>query len=119
MSDGPAQCPVSRDKQQWLEHSMYWMGRQFGAEVCYRDPTLPTADFISAASYPASPEGIEAIVARLCELMLIERERVRLELSDGSAEAGKKDRHTVGHFRVVDGKPMIAALSWAGRTASG
>ena len=108
MSDAPAGCPVGRESQKWLERSMYWMGRQFGTEVCYRDPVLPVADFLSAANYSSSLDGIEVLVTCLCELMLIERDRVRLELFDGSADAEKKVKRTVGHFRVVGGKAVVA-----------
>jgi hypothetical protein len=108
MPDGPAGCPVDRASQKWLERSMYWMGNQFGAEVCYRDPVLPTEGFLSSAGYSASPEGIEAVVSHLCELMLIERDRIRLELFDGSVDAGMKDTRAVGHFRVVDGRVVVA-----------
>jgi hypothetical protein len=104
--DRPIGCPVDRESRKWLERAVYWMGSQFGTEVCYRDPVLPVAGFLSAASYCASPEGIEALVTRLCELMLIERDRVRLELFDGSED--KRDRRAVGHFRVSGGKAVIA-----------
>ena len=62
--DGPIGCPVDRESRKWLERAVYWMGSQFGTEVCYRDPVLPVAGFLSAASYCASPEGIEALVTR-------------------------------------------------------
>ncbi len=106
MSDRPAGCPVGRESRKWLEHSMCWIGRQFGTEVCYRDPVLPVADFLSSSGYSASPDGIEALITHLCELMLIERKRVMVELFDGSED--KKDKRAVGHFRVVGGKAVIA-----------
>jgi hypothetical protein len=105
-------CPVAWKEQFWIETSMYWMGREFGTDVFYRAPVLPTADFLSAADYSASADGIEALVSYLCQLMVVKRKRVTLRLVDGSAEADHNARHggkrIVGHFQQVEhGRPVI------------
>jgi hypothetical protein len=105
-------CPVGGKKQFWIESSLYWMGREFGTDVFYRAPVLPTADLLSAADYSASADGIEALFSHLCQLMMVKRKRVKLRLADGSAEADRNARHggkrIVGHFQQVEhGRPVI------------
>jgi hypothetical protein len=55
-----------------MESSIRWFLGQFGPSVIYRDPVLPTAAFLSRTGYSASAGEIEELVARLCELMLVD-----------------------------------------------
>jgi hypothetical protein len=105
-------CPVDPKTQEWTESSIRWFMGQFGTSVLYRDPVLPTADFLSGAGYSASAGEIEELVAHLCELMLVEQGSFTLELYDGSAEKEKitasGKSHAVGHFRMTDGRLVIS-----------
>jgi hypothetical protein len=111
LGSAPTGCPVNWKKQFWFESSMYWIGQEFGTDVFYRAPALPTAGFFSAANYAASADGIESLVSYLCQLMVVDRDRVVLQLFDGSAEAKRNARQggkrTVGHYRAKDGRALI------------
>jgi hypothetical protein len=105
-------CPVPLLKQSWIESSLYWMGRQFGTEVFYRAPALPSDGFISATGYSASADQVEALFSHLCQLMMVSRKRVTLRLVDGSAQAAENARRggkrTVGHFQLNEhGRPVV------------
>lgn len=105
-------CPVDQGKELWFKASLYTFGRQFGTEVFYRDPILPTAGFLSDVGDSMSPGQVEELIAHLCGLMMVDPGLVKVELFDGSAEkkeaaiSGRK--RTVGHFRVKDGQAIIA-----------
>lgn len=105
-------CPVDARTQEWMESSVRWFLGQFGTDVIYRDPVLPTADFLPGPGYAASVAEIEDIVGRLGELMQVAPENFALELFDGAGEeevvtaSGKS--HAVGHFRVADGRMVIS-----------
>ena len=105
-------CPVGAKTQEWTESSIRWFLGQFGTSVIYRDPVLPTAGFLSSAGYSASAGEIEELIARLCELMLVDPGSFTLELFDGKAgkdvvtASGKS--HAVGHFRMTGGRLVIS-----------
>jgi len=108
----PPDCPVDPARQRWLESSFRWFVDEFGAEILHHDAVLPTAQFLTDAGYAGSADQIETLVARVSELMQVDRSLIRLELFDGSAEqkeAAKTGRsRAVGHFRVEDGRAIIA-----------
>ncbi len=92
---------------------MLWFGEQFGSGPLRPDPVLPSARFLNASQYSASPAQINAITGVLCDLMQVDRTGIRLEIFDGSeakALAGKKSGRSreVGHFRVEGGQAIIA-----------
>ena len=95
-----------------MESSIRWFFGQFGTSLIYRDPVLPTAGFLSSTGYSASVGEIEELVARLCELILVDPGSFALELFDGKAEkevvtaSGKS--HAVGHFRMAGGRLVIS-----------
>ena len=95
-----------------MESSLRWFLGQFGTSVIYRDPVLPTADFLSRTGYTASAGEVEELVARLCELMLVDQGSFALELYDGAAEkeeiAPSGKRRTVGHFSMASGRLVIS-----------
>jgi hypothetical protein len=107
-----AECPVEPDTQRWLESSLRWFADEFGATVLRRDPVLPSAPFLSATGYTAAADQIEAVIGRLCELMIVDQRLITLELFDGSDEekqAALTGRaRAVGHFRIEDGRAVIA-----------
>jgi len=65
MPSTTSDCPVDVKAQEWMESSIRWFIGQFGTSVIYRDPVLPTADFLSSTGYSASAGEIEELVARL------------------------------------------------------
>lgn len=105
-------CPVGQPEEIWFRSSLYWFGRQFGTDVFYRDPILPTAGFLSDVNDSMSPDQVEELIAHLCGLMMVDPGLVKVELFDGSAERKEAARsgrkRTVGHFRVKDGQAIIA-----------
>jgi hypothetical protein len=107
-----SECPVEPHAQRWLESSWRWFVDEFGATVLRRDPVLPSAPFLSEKGYSAPAEQVEALIGRLCELMLVDRRLITLELFDGSDEkkqAALTGRtRAVGHFRVEDGRAVIS-----------
>lgn len=104
-------CPVGARTREWTESSIRWFLGQFGP-VVYRDPVLPTADFLSGEGYSASEGEIEELVGRLGELMQVTPGSFTLELFDEADErktaAASGRRRAVGHFRVVDGRMVIS-----------
>lgn len=104
-------CPIDRQEEIWFKSSLYWFGRQFGTEVFYRDPILPTAEFLSNVNDSMSSGQVEELIRHLCGLMMVDPGLVEVELFDGSAEkkkAAKSGRkRTVGHFRMKDGRAVI------------
>lgn len=105
-------CPVDRQKETWFKVWLYTFGREFGTEVIYRDPILPTAEFLADVNDSLSPGQVEELITHLCGLMMVDPGLVKMELFDGSAEkeeAAKYGRErTVGHFRMKDGQAIIA-----------
>ena len=97
---------------------MRWLLSQFGTGVIYRDPILPTADFLSTEAYAASEADIEDLVADLSELMLVDRAVFDLELFDSNDDAGTDTtadsavgsgrKRAVGHFRRRGGRMVIS-----------
>jgi hypothetical protein len=95
------------------EPSVPWLGSlATGCPIDEASQRWPTADFFSTANYSASADGIESLISHLCQLMMVERDRITLELFDGSAEAEKNARQggkrIVGHFQVKDGRAIIS-----------
>ena len=100
--------PVDRKEETWFKSSLYWFGRQFGTGSLYRDPILPTAEFLSDVNDSVSHGQIEKLVTHLCGLMMVDPALVEVELFDGSAKKKEAAKRTVGHFRVKDGRAIIA-----------
>lgn len=121
MSDGPSkpwlrdatsECPVDAASQSWIESSLRWFSDEFGAEILSREAVLPTAEFLSDLNYSASSEQIELLIEKLCDLMLVDRGLIRLELFEGSSEEKQAEKRgksrTVGHFRMEENRAIIA-----------
>jgi len=106
------QCPVDPARQRWLESSLSWFADQFGTGPLHRDAILPTAKFLVQDGYCASADQVQALVAHLCQQMMVAHQRIRLELFDGSAEKKQAARtgrsRAVGHFRIEDGQAIVA-----------
>jgi hypothetical protein len=87
----PARCPVPADRKAWLERGLNWLGGQFGARrMLARPVVLPTPEFFPD-EYDGSPRGAEAIFARVCRYMEVDRARVAFQLYDSTR--GTVPRH--------------------------
>lgn len=95
-----------------MESSIRWFMGQFGTSVIYRDPVLPTEDFLADPGYSGTAGQIEELAGHLGELMQVDPGSYALELYDQDAgkdtatASGKK--RTVGHFRVSGGRMIIS-----------
>lgn len=103
-----AECPVGGAHQAWIETSITWFVREFGREPAMRPIVLPWPD-LRSAGYTGTPEQINDVVARTCELMEIDRSELTVELigrqdEDAAALEGKR---TVGHYYVENGRAVI------------
>ncbi|TDD78020.1 hypothetical protein E1293_24900 [Actinomadura darangshiensis] len=102
-------CPVEVPQQAWIEASMAWFAREFGREPVMRATVVPSSELRSTAVTP-TPRQIEGLVSGLCELMEVDRAELTLELFDRAGEdpaAARKERRTVGHYYVENGRPVI------------
>jgi hypothetical protein len=102
------ECPVGVAEQAWIEASMHWFAGQFGTETALRDVVLPTSDLFPDADI-GTPEQIEAMVARIHDLMSVDPSQqllVRL-FGDSGDEAAEKSRRTVGHYHTENGRAVI------------
>jgi hypothetical protein len=89
---------------------MRWCTEQFGPDVLHRDVILPTAGFLPPV-YEPTRQHVESVVRQLCELMLVDPEAVKLELTGGSsarAQRPKLGRRAVGHYRQEHGRALIS-----------
>jgi hypothetical protein len=102
---------VDSGAELWFRKWLYWFGRQFGTDVFYRDPVLPTERFLAKVDDSISPRQVKELVKHLCMLMKVDPGFVKVEIFDGSAKketARRGAKRTVGHFRMKDGKAVIA-----------
>ncbi|SNS28913.1 hypothetical protein [Actinomadura mexicana] len=103
-----AECPVGGAQQAWIETSITWFVREFGRDPAMRPIVLPWPD-LRSAGYTGTPEQINDVVTRTCELMEVDRSELIVELfgredEDAAAREGKR---TVGHYYVENGRAVI------------
>lgn len=112
LSAATSDCPVDPEAELWFKRWLYWFGRQFGTDVFYRDPILPTDTVLAKVDESITPRQVKELVKHLCTLMKVDPGFVKVEIFDGSASKEETDRfggkRTVGHFRMKDGKAVIA-----------
>jgi hypothetical protein len=104
-----ADCPVGVPHQAWIEASLTWFAREFGREPAAWNVVLPGPDLPSAA-YTGAPEQIGALVSRVCGLMGVDPAEIAVELFNRAGEdvaATRKERRTVGHYSVRNGRTVI------------
>ncbi|GAA1855911.1 hypothetical protein [Actinomadura bangladeshensis] len=102
-------CPVGVPQQAWIEASLAWFVREFGRERAARNVVLPGPDLPSAA-YTGTPEQVGALVSRVCGLMGVDPAGITVELFGRAGEdaaATRKERRTVGHYSVRNGRTVI------------
>jgi hypothetical protein len=71
LSSVTSDCPVDQDAELWFKRWLYRFGRQFGTDVFYREPILPTEAFLSKVDASITPRQVKELVARLCKLMMV------------------------------------------------
>lgn len=100
----PPTCPVSRERQVWIESSMLWLVKQFGLAMVRRPIALPTADFFPAP-FSGERREIRALLTRVCKVMQVDPLFIWLSLYDGpdSEEISRSEKTTfpVGRYRKV------------------
>jgi hypothetical protein len=119
----PAQCPVARREQRWIETSMAWFRDEFGPEYLRRGVVLPTEQYFPGP-HDESAETIRATVIKVCGYADVDPARLTLEFYGDSAEtdlaraAGltTRSRGAAGHYRRVDGRPVIGIDRTLGAT---
>ncbi|WP_131732828.1 hypothetical protein [Actinomadura formosensis] len=102
-------CPVGVAHQAWIEASITWFVRQFGLEPVLRGIAVPGPELWSAA-YTGTPEQIDGLVAKVCEVMGIDPSGLVVELfgrADEGTAATRDQRRAVGHHHVRDGRAVI------------
>ncbi|MCW2865204.1 MAG: hypothetical protein JWP48_6912 [Actinoallomurus sp.] len=101
-------CPVALPAQAWIEGSMRWFIEQFGRQAALGQVALLVPDFLPAA-YTGTPEQVEALVFRIRDLMSVDAsQRLIVRHFDGSDEALRGGRRTVGHYQEENGQAIIA-----------
>jgi hypothetical protein len=104
-------CPVDSPVQIWIESSLQWLTKQFGAAPLSWDVVTPTARFLPA-DYHATTAQIEDMVVAACQRMEVERQFVDLRLFDGSEQKQQATRsgssRAVGHFHMEAGKAVVS-----------
>lgn len=109
-------CPVDPRRKAWIESKMLWLRDQFGLEAARGEIPLPGPAFYPE-DYQGTPEQVLDLVGRVERVMGVAPDRITLRMFDGAKEnaanAGKKlsshgnSRHTVGRYRVRDGREYI------------
>jgi hypothetical protein len=110
-----ADCPVRPVEQQWIEQSLDFFVREFGADRLRGEVVLPTDDYFPGV-YRGTREDVQAVLDRLCRHMGVDRAGVELEhyASDANPELEaavpieSRGSGAAGHFRVRDGRSIIA-----------
>lgn len=102
-------CPVGVAHQAWIEASITWFVRQFGLEPALREIAVPGPELWSAA-HAGTPEQIDDLVARVCEVMGVGPSGLVVELFDRADEgtaATRDRRRAAGHHHVRDGRAVV------------
>lgn len=103
--------PVERD---WIERSTDWLVAEFGTSRLRADVVLPTDDYFPG-TYRGTRQDIQAVLARLCTHMGVDRARIDLEhdeADDNPAMSAHVPIYTAGtgaagHHRVRGGRSVI------------
>ncbi|HVK24471.1 MAG TPA: hypothetical protein VM677_24195 [Actinokineospora sp.] len=109
-----ARCPVDAREQRWIDSSMAWFRKVFGAGPLHQAVVLPTVDFFPGAR-PWTARDIPRVVAQVCRYAGVGRDRLDLEIYGGTEEkdlaaaAGLTytSESVAGHYRRVNGRPVI------------
>lgn len=118
---GP-RCHLEPDEKAWVERRMIWLKEQFGSKPIRR-PLLEPSSQLLPRKWDGSYEAGTDLFGRLCEFMLIDRNRLHLEFYSqseshemDSAYAG--ETHSSGpaglYHHPEDSKILVIALEESG-----
>jgi hypothetical protein len=97
-------CPVSRERQIWIESSMLWLAKEFGLAAARRPVALPTPDFFPVP-FTGERREIRALLTRVCSVMQVDPLFIWMKLFDGpsSEELSRREvqRITLGRYMKV------------------
>ena len=72
-------CPVDPSAKEWIERRLKWLSGQFPSNIFTDRPLVtPTEEFF-LERYEASKEAATALFARICHLMGVSEDHVRLK----------------------------------------
>ncbi|MHA6757563.1 hypothetical protein [Streptacidiphilus sp. PAMC 29251] len=104
VTPAPPTCPVSRERQLWIESSMLWLVKEFGLAAVRRPVALPTPDFFPVP-FTGTRREIRALLSRVCSVMRVDPLFIWLNLFDGpgSEELSRRQdwRITIGRYLKV------------------
>ena len=118
---GP-RCHLEPDEKAWVEQRMVWLKEQFGSKPIRR-PLLEPSSHLLPKKWDGSYEAGADLLLRLCEFMLVNRDRLHLEFYSkyeshemDSAYAG--ERHSSGpaglYFHPKEKQILVIALEESG-----
>jgi hypothetical protein len=110
-----ADCPVRPVEQQWIERSMDWFVREFGAGHLRGAVVLPTDDYFPGV-YRGTRDDVRAVLEKLCGHMGVDPAGVELEhyAADDNPELSAavpiegRSSGAAGHYRTRNGRSVIA-----------
>ncbi|MFC1402595.1 MULTISPECIES: hypothetical protein [Streptacidiphilus] len=101
VAPAPPTCPVSRERQVWIESSMLWLVKQFGLDTVRRPVALPTPDFFPVP-FSGERREIRALLTRVCKVMQVDPLFIWMRLFDGpdteELSRGEARRFAVGLY---------------------
>jgi len=62
LSVATSDCPVDPEAELWFKRWLYWFGRQFGTDVFYRDPIVPTDAILAKVDESITPRQVKELV---------------------------------------------------------
>jgi len=105
---------VDDRERRWIDDNMRWLSGQFGS-ADQNPVVLPTDEFFPGV-YQGTDDDVCLAVDRVCAYMGVDATRISVDLDDYDAGAEVRaglpayvhSTHGVaGHYRVVDGSPVI------------
>ncbi|WP_112240668.1 hypothetical protein [Kribbella monticola] len=110
-------CPVRTEEQLWIEESLDLFADEFGTEILRRPVVVPEASFFPAG-YRGTEDDVRAVFAKICGLVAVEPERVKLEIEPQEATellsvlpVNYQSEDAAGHWQRRDGATVITVQS--------
>jgi hypothetical protein len=108
-------CPVDDRSRTWIEESVRWLRKEFGAGPLRAEVVLPTPEFFPG-EYTGTQADVRAVVERVCGYAGVDPDLVELEFYGEDEENAmvrelgltSEGRGAAGHYRVENGRTIIA-----------
>lgn len=120
--------PVPPHEAEWLDENLAWLARQFGPGFVRGPVLLPRRDNFPVERYDR-PEDVEKVLGVLCARLGVSRHRVILDHVPAEEDVNAVLTHATGlpfrreesgtvagHYREVDGRPVVTVYADAART---